>query len=183
MSKLPLPERMTIQTSWDRLRDKVESLPRRCQGFPKLRLQDLPKQVHEVLQVPEHLMEEDDAGKELTGEKYPETIDDGDLDTEISVDMDVCVYTDDKRGRPWVGRVVQLLEEKRFLIHWYTRKTCRSKVFSALFDKDGRRSISEQENETVMYWQMSENRTKSSFNLSNFWLETVDRQYRDLDGQ
>ena len=183
LSKLPLQERMTITTSWDRLRDSLESLPRRSENFPKMNLEDLPKQIPEVLIVPEYLMGEEDTGTELTGDKYPEVIDDGDLDSEISVGMDVCVYTEEKRGRPWVGRVVQILEDKRFLIHWFTRKTIRSKTFTALHNQDGSRNISEQENGTVMFWQMSECRTQTSFILSNFWLETLERQYESLDGE
>ena len=173
MAKLNLQERMVILTSWDRLRDTLESLPRRSESFPKMKLADLPKQIPEDLHVPGYLMEEEEVGSELTGDKYPETVDDGDIDSEIAVGMDVCVYTEENRGRPWVGRVVQLLESKRFLIQWFTRKTIRSKLFSALVNKDGSRSISEQENGTVMFWQMSENRTQASFSLSNFWLETL----------
>ena len=183
MSKLDFQERMKITASWDRLRDSLESLPRRSNNCLKMKLEDLIKQIPEVLHVPDYLMEQEDTGTELTGDKYPENIDDGDLDAEICVGMDICVYTEEPRGRPWVGRIVQLLENKRFLIHWFTRKTIRSKVFSALFKEDGNRNISEQENGTVMFWQMTENRTKNSFSLSNFWLETLQRQYEALDGE
>ena len=183
LRKLPLQEKMTISTSWDRLRDKLENLPNRSENFPKMKLKDLPKQLPEVLQVPDYLMDGDEDGIELTGDKYPENIDEGDLDSEISVGMDVCVYTEEKRGRPWVGRVLQLLEDQRFLIHWFTRKTIRSKTFYALTNNDGSPSISEQENGTVMFWQMSENRTQTSFSLSNFWLETIVREYESLDGE
>ena len=44
VSKLPLQEKMVILTSWDRLRDNLESLPRRSAGFPRMRLLDLPQQ-------------------------------------------------------------------------------------------------------------------------------------------
>ena len=184
LSKLPFRERLPITASWDRLRDHLEGLPNRSDSFPKLKLEELPKQQQpEVLHVPDYLVDSEDAGMELTGDKYPEVIDEGDLDDEISIGMDVCIYTDENKGRPWVGRVLDLLPGRMFLIHWFTRKTIRSKTFTALTDNKGNSSISEQDNQTVMFWQMSDNRTESSFDLSSFWLETIDREYKSLDGE
>ena len=180
--KLPLKEKMVILTSWDRLRNNLESLPRRSAGFQKMRLLELPKQQLVVLQVPEYLMDADEDARELSGDKYPEVIDEGSFDMDISVGMDVCVYTQVPVGRPWVGRVKQVLEGKKFLIHWFTRKTVRSKTFHVLVNKDGGPSVSEQDNETVMFWQMSENRTQNSFELSNFWLKAIEDEYESLDG-
>ena len=91
------------------------------------------------------------------------------------------MYTQELSARPWVGRVLQLLEDNKFLIQWYTRKTSRSKTFYALKNVDGTPSISEQENNTVMFWCMSENRSQDSFSLSSFWLETIQREYEQLD--
>ena len=71
---------------------------------------------------------------------------------------------------------MQLLEDKRFLI-LYTCKTIHEMI-----NCHGSRSISEQENGTVMFWQMTEKRTATSFSLSNFWLETLEREYKSLDG-
>ena len=95
--------------------------------------------------------------------------------------MDVCIYGNDKKGRPWVGRVKQVLEDRRFLIQWYTRKTVRSKIFYAETDSKGDPVVSEQENDSIMFWSMSENRTERSFSLSNFWLETIEREYETYD--
>lgn len=183
LAKLPFSERLPVIASWDRLRDRLESLPNRSRNFPTLKIHDLPKQEVEVLQVPDSLLDEDEEGMELTGAKYPETVDDGNPDDEISVGMDICIYGDDNKGRPWVGRITQLLPDRRFLINWYTRKTVRSKTFYAMTDSKGDLCISEQENDTIMFWQMSENRTSTSFSLSSFWLETIDREYESLDGE
>ena len=182
LRKQPLQVRMNVTVSWDRLRDRLESLPRRSESFPKMQLLELPKQSLEVLQVPEYLLEEEEQGNELTGDLYDEEVTEGDLDSEICVGMDLCVYTIEQRGRPLVGRVLEILEDKKFLIHWFSRKTSRSKKFEALSDKDGSRSISEMENGSVMFWQMSENRTQTSFTLSNFWLQDIAREYELLDG-
>jgi hypothetical protein len=182
VSKIPLQERRTILSSWDRLRDNLESLPRRSESFPKMRLVDLPKQQQESLQVPDYLVEHEDEGNELTGDKFPEVITEGDFDSDICIGMDVCTYTEDKQGRPWVGRIMQLLENGKFILQWYVRKTIKSKTFHALTNEDGGPSVTELDNETVICWQMSENRTKNSFDLSNFWLQHLVEEYKTLDG-
>ena len=181
LRKCSLQERIAVSESWDRLRQKLESLPGRKESFPKMKVKDLPTQSQEVLHVPEFLVDNDAEDTELTGDIYPEEILEGDLDAELSCGMDICVYTVEKSGRPWVGRVVELLGDQRFLIQWFTRKTCRSKKFEALLKDDGSRSISEMENGCVMFWQISENRTETSFTLSNFWLEEIAKEYRVLD--
>ena len=184
LSKQTRPERLAIMSSWDRLRDKLEGLPRRSNGFPKLKLDEFPSQQIENLHAPDYLLNEDEGdgdGCELTGDKYPENVDEGDLDSEIREGIDVCIFTEVKNGRPWVGRVVRVLDFRRFIIHWYTRKTSRSKIFTASFEADGSRSVTELENDSVMFWSMSENRTKNSFSLSPFWLENINREYDKLE--
>ena len=65
-SKLPLQEKMTVLTLWDRLRDNLESLPRSSACFHTTKLLDLPQQQQEVLQIPENLIDEvDNNGTEL----------------------------------------------------------------------------------------------------------------------
>ena len=181
LARLPVNQRIPVIASWDRLRDWLESLPNRSRNFPSLIIKDFPKQQAEVLQVPDYLLDEEDDGKELTGDKYPETVDEGNVDDDMHLGMDVCIYGDDKKGRPWVGRVKQVLEDRRFLIQWYTRKTVRSKIFYAETDSKGDPVVSEQENDSIMFWSMSENRTERSFSLSNFWLETIEREYETYD--
>ena len=97
--------------------------------------------------------------------------------------MDVVVYTEETRGRPWTGRIVKLLENGNILLHWYTRKTVRSTMFSALSNPDGSPSLAEQEKGTVMFWMMSENRREDSFTLSPYWLETIKLEYLELDSR
>ena len=172
--------RRQVLSSWDRLRDKIERLPRKAEGILKMNISSLPKQRYEALPIPDYLIENDN-DTELEGDLLPEEISEGDFDSEIAVDMDVVVYTMEKKGRPWVGRVIEILPEKKFIIHWFARKTIRSRRFEAMFSASGERNVSEMDNESVMIWQMSENRTESSFMLSNFWLEDIRREYETLD--
>ena len=74
------------------------------------------------------------------------------------------------------------LENGKFVLQWYVRKTIKSKTFHALTNEDGGPSVTELDNETVICWQMSENRTKNSFDLSNFWLQHLVEEYKTLDG-
>ena len=181
MPQLEKDEQFRVRTSWERLRTSLESLPRRRNNLREMKISELPKQKKYVLEVPDHLLEKE-SEKELTGDKYPETIEDGEFDREISEDMDVVVYSDQSSLRPWVGRIIKLLEGRKFLLQWYTRKTCRSKTFYALENSDGSPNVAEQENQSVMFWCMSERRTENSFDLSPFWMEAILREYTTLDG-
>ena len=136
-----------------------------------------------VVRVPEHLETSDEPGKELTGDLYDELVEEGDLDNDISIGMDIVVYTSTEKGRPWTGRVLSLLDNKKFLIHWFSRKTIRSNIFYAQTNADGSNIISEQENGVVMFWEMSTNRTPTSFKLSNYWLEIIKNEYERLDSE
>ena len=184
LSKLPLEKKMSIQTSWDSLRTALESLPRRSDNLEKMMITRLPKQTPNVPAVPpEHLASRDDH-VELLGDLYPEEICDGHLEDEVAEGMDVCIYTKELRGRPWVGRVVRVKkEDKRFILQWFTRKTIRSTLFTALKQSDGSPSLSEVDNASVMFWMMSEpqSRSATSFSLSLPWLQTIQAEYEAID--
>jgi hypothetical protein len=182
MFKMPLEERMRIQTSWDNLRSTLEGLPKQSANLEKMVLTDLPKQTEEVPTLPEHLLVVDDT-PQLKGDLFPEEIDFGHLEDEVAVGMDVCIYTEDRKWRPWLGRIVKILTNKRFLLQWYSRKSVRSSVFTALNNSDGSPSLAELDNEMVMFWMMSEpqSRTVTSFSLTPYWLQTIQREYEEID--
>ena len=174
-------EQKRVRLSWDRLRDSLESLPRRKKNLGKMEIFNLPKQSELMAPpVPDHLKPVEPV-QELTGDKYPEVIEEGEFSKEIAEDMDVVVYTNDKCGRPWVGRIIKVLDDKKFVLQWYTRKTSRSKTFYALLEVDGQPSTSVQEIESVMFWCMSEKRTETSFDLSVYWMQVIEREYRMVD--
>ena len=185
LPKLPLERRMSIQTSWDGLRETLEGLPRRSANLQKMVISNFPKQTQVVPAVPEHLVDTDETHEELTGDIYPDEILEGHfIEDEVEEKMDVCIYTKELRGRPWVGRVVKINKEtKTFLLQWYTRKTVRSKVFRALNNPDGSPSLSEVENQSVMFWMMSDpmSRTETSFSLTEPWLRTIQLEYETID--
>ena len=102
----------------------------------------------------------------------------GHLEDEVSVNMDVCVYTANPRGQPWLGGIVKILANRRFILQWYSRKSI-SLIYIALTLPDGSPSLAELENETVMFWMCSkpQSRTPISFSLSPYWLETIILEY------
>ena len=94
-SKLPLEEKMKVQTSWDRLRDTMENFPRRSHILRKMNLLEFPKQSQNVVAAIPSYLEESRNNQEISGNLCDESVDEGNLD-EISEQMDVCVYTSAK---------------------------------------------------------------------------------------
>ena len=182
MANLSLEVKMSIETSWSRLRKTLECLPNRAAELEKMSLESLPKQYEVVPTVPDHLIAANDIPP-LRGDLYPEEIEDGHLEDEVTINMDVCVFTTDQRWRPWLGRIVKILANRRFVLQWYARKSTRSLVFKAMTLPDGSPSLAELENETVMFWMCSEpqSRTADSFSLSPYWLETIMLEYSEMD--
>ena len=180
---LPLTIRMKVTSSWEALRKTLESLPRNSENLPKMRLSELPKQLNcESIEVPaelNHFVEEEGL-PDLIGEINQDEPVDGCIDEEVSEDMDVVIYTRSKHGRPWVGRVVEVLPGSRFSVHWYQRKG-RGNVFHAMMNKDGGPVLSVQENSVVMYWHISIDKTVDSFRLSYYMLEKIKIDYAEHD--
>ena len=183
-SSLDFERKAHILSSWDRLRSKLESLPRMAHNLLPMKLSDLPVQVDvdHADQVTENDQED---YPELVGDLYPEVAVDGSIEDDVSLGMECCVYTREKSGRPWVGRVVEILENRKFKIHWFVRKTTRSRVFKALNNSDGSPSLSTVHYDTVMFWNVSEpqTRTSGSFALGAYWLKVIEREYAVIDSQ
>ena len=179
-SRLPLNEKMVIQGSWDRLRDSLESFPRKRMSLRKMNLMNLPKQA--VNDPSPSISNSRDAqeGSTISGDLYDESIDEGSLE-EIQEDMDVCVYSDSTAGRPWVGRVRQMLPGSKFTIQWFSRRTGRGQIFKAMTKEDGSPYLSELDLASIMFWEMSEDRREDSFKLAPFWLEAIRLEYGKLD--
>ena len=179
-SKLPLLDKMTVQGSWDRLRKKIESFPGRRRLLRKMKLTELPKQtIADPPEIPEFLRDSEE-GNAISGDVHEESFEEGDRE-EILEDTDVCVYTETSKGRPWVGRVKQMLPGSKFVIHWYGRKSGRGDVFTALLNPNGTASLGELELSTVMFWAFTEKRREDSFSIAPFWMETLRLEYEKLD--
>ena len=180
-SKLPLEEKMKIISSWENLKKTLQSLPGKINTLKKMKLEELPKQiVNDIVPIPDYLKDATlSVDKQLAGDVYEEEPVEGDL-SEVSPGTDVCVYTENTKGRPWVGRVIEILDKKRFTINWFIRLG-RSLVFQAMTEADGSPSVSTIELDSIMFWEMSVKRTEDKFTLPCFWLETIKMEYTKLD--
>ena len=132
-----LPVRMRVNSSWDNLRSSLERLPLRRSTFEKMDLSVLPTLPEDSSSSETSPLINNEQIPELIGEHCDEDVNEGYLDDEVKVNMDVCIYTAEKKSRPWVGRIVEILSNRQFILQWYTRKSIRSLNFTALSNPDG----------------------------------------------
>ena len=179
-SRLSLTCKMKVQESWDRMRDNLEALPRRIHLLEKMDLSKFPKDDFSAENVSHPLLQSSEEVEEISGDLMEEHVEEGDLD-EICEDIDVCVYSDETTGRPWVGRIRQMLPGSRFVIQWFSRRSGRGLHFTAMTLNNGEPYLSELDMESIMFWAMTEDRKADSFKLSNYWLEVIRKEYEHLD--
>ena len=118
---------------------------------------------------------------DLVGEHCILEPSDGQFQTEIKSGMDVAVFTESKKDRPWLGRVVNVFDDGlSFEVHWFKRKG-RGFTFQALNNKNGTKYTSILDTETVMLWEFSDNKNDDSFDVSKEWLEKIDDEYWSHD--
>ena len=90
--------------------------------------------------------------------------------------MDVAVYTKSKRSRPWLGRVTELnTEQGKFKMQWFSRRS-RGSTFYGMKNADGSNFVSEQDVLSVMFWEFTENKNESSFTVSRYWLDKIEKE-------
>ena len=108
----------------------------------------LPKQSAEDRSV-SFLITEDDENCPLLSGKLCDEEPEGGEQKEVEVGDDVCVYTAGQ-GRPWVGRVIELLPGGKFIIHWFGRegRGCR---FKPKFGPSGEPDCNILELDTIMF--------------------------------
>ena len=178
-ARMPLLEKMNVQESWDKLRENLESVPAMT-TLRKMKLSELPKQVEKVpADIPDYLLEADDDNA-ISGALCDEDVSEGSLE-EIREDVDICVYTEATKGRPWVGRVKEMLPGGKFVIHWFERKSGRGNRFTALSNPNGTPHLETLELSTIMFWAFTENRRQDSFIISPYWMEHLRLEYEKLD--
>ena len=177
---MDLETRMRVQSSWEKLRKKIESLPNFKDSFERLGLSDLVKQRNAdgIANVPEnfaHLTDDVEQIPELEGEKFPEGLEEADFQSECVVGLDVCVYTQVKSQRPWVGRVASRASDNSFNISWYEKKS-RSKTYTK-----SNLPADEIEDASVILWGFSSNRTDISFDIDPLYKVRISRLYDEHD--
>ena len=176
----PLTDRMKIQGSWDTLRDKLENLQSRADGFKKMKIQDLKHQDPNTSTVlPQQFahLSQDEVIPDLEGDTFPEVLDEADFQEDNREGVVVLIYTKTKYNRPWLGRIVQRLSEETFIIQWYERRKGNMNVFHASFESDGKPYTSTLDVETVILWNFSTGIDDTSFSVNDFFLNKFKEEY------
>ena len=180
ISRMSSAEGNRVRQSWDRLRERLEKMPHRQKHLACMKIFELPKHANtdRTQHLPATEFEEDIP--ELEGEEFPAELNEGDFESEVLKNMDVVLYTERTIGRPWVGRVLEVLEDSCFVLQWYGRKS-RGNTFHALNNKDKTRYTSKQSFSSVMFWEMSTEKEENSFKLTNKWMEKIANEYTYYD--
>ena len=180
--RLPMHLRVKVSSSWDALRDTLESLPGRRDNLEKMKISDLPRQsLSTTPALPEEFqfVQERDVPA-LRGDIFPISLEEGDFDEEIFEGLDVVCYTRSKAQRPWLGRVTQVLPGQKFVINWYARKKGNSNHFFSM-EENNKPYCSVQENACVILWGFAEQKLAKTFVVSNCTLVRIKSEYETYD--
>ena len=178
--RMPTPIRVTVSNSWNRLKEELERTPKMMHNLPPMKITELPRLSP---QVPAALPDEFDFVED-TREGLPNiqgnVCEEGLFNENIKVGVDVVVYTKSTVSRPWVGRVAEIFGNLKFSVHWYDRQGKTSK-FRAMMKDDNTPYSSVLDNSTVMFWDISVERSHNSFHLTPYWLGKVKKEYAKCD--
>ena len=178
---LPINIRMEVVADWHALKKTLEALPQKKESMPKMDLSTL-QGFTRTADIPICLEPNEEGHREIQGDFFEEAVDEGVIEEELRIGIDVCVYTKNKQQRPWVGRVVKIEEASTFVIHWYQKvKGSKSGQYEALQHDDGSPYISKQLVKSVMFWAFTEETSGAGFVISPYWQSCLKREYEKLD--
>ena len=182
-SRMPTHVRVNVSQSWYRLKESLESLPRKMKNLPTMKILSLPKAVSDPApSLPDEYSFVMDEMNDLPPPLVGHVCEIGLFDDNVKVGSDVVVYTKTLAGRPWTGRITEILPQKRFMINWYER-VGKSLKFRSMFRSKNELYTTEIENSSVMFWDMSSHKTDRRFHLSSSWLERITEEYIMYDQQ
>ena len=180
--RMPTHVRVTVSNSWYNLKESLERLPKMKHNLPPMKLLDLPKQPASVIPVLpdqyEFVTEKPADLPVLAGQVCEVDL----FDQHISVGVEVVVYTKSKVGRPWVGRVQEVLPNQQFVINWFDRQG-KSLKFHQMMRTKKDPYKSKLPNSSVMFWSVFVNRTETSFHLTPYWLTKILKEYEKYDSK
>lgn len=159
--------------SWERLRNRLEKMPRKKNNLPKMKMEEFLKQTRSVLDVYEFAEEEEE--REVRGvEMYPEKL------GVLKKGDNVVIYTSDYVGRPWIGRVISLSGDRKFVIHWFEKKSAKVK-YEAQFRSDGTPCVDTLDRESIMFIGIASFSSESIIKLTPKLLDKILVEYDRLD--
>ena len=179
-STMDLEAKMRVQSRWEARKKMLEGLSAKREGLPRMDICELPTQCDEEAKSSEDLEDQ----RQIQGTFFEEIVEEGDLEKEICVNMDVCVYTVQKRKRPWVGRVISLENRDNFVINWYERdSSSKCGRFIAMKNDNGTLYTSKMDLATVMLWSFTADREENSFVITPVWQDCLKKEYTKIDGE
>ena len=179
-STLPLVERLGVQGSWDRLREKLEKLPSQADVLRKMNIHDLHSfDSIPQINLPHHFahLGQDEIIPDLEGETFPEELNEADFEEDVKEGLDVLIYTRSKLGRPWLGRVLSKKDDFNFTIQWYEKRKGNQNNFYASKNADGSAYTSDLESGMVILWNFSTRIDDESFSVNCFFLNKFKEEY------
>ena len=172
-STMDLGTKIRVQSRWESRKKILEGLPAKREGLPRMDLCELPTRSNSEPKSSE--VEEDH--RQVQGTFYEDIVEEGDLEKEICVNMDVCVYTVQKRRRPWVGRVITLKGRENFVINWYEKDpSTKCGKYVSMKNEDGTLYTSEMDLATVMLWSFTVDRQENSFVITPVWQDCLKKR-------
>ena len=91
----------------------------------------------------------------------------------------MAVYTKEKIGRPWVGRVLNIVDTE-ILIHWFS-KIKRKYTYEELKNKDGSPQTDRISRDTIMYHNISSVSKEKSFMITPTFMNKILLEYDVMD--
>ena len=167
---LPVHERLQVASSWQRLQSRLLGIQTR--HLPPMNLDKL--KVERTVEIPSL----PDEYQFLQNTNHPEIR--GERNHSLEVGLDVVVYTQITKNRPWLGMVVSLQGEDSFTIQWYERSG-RSERFVAMRHSTGEPYTDVQKKATVMFRGIAKDVTSNSFRISHYWLKKIKDSYDSHD--
>ena len=157
--------------SWDKLRSRLEKMPRKRNNLPRMNLKELPKQGPEM-EVFEFVEEEE--GRGVGGIKmYDEKL------GSLRIGDDVAIYTKTMSGRPWIGRVMEI-KEGEVSVQWFQKKSARLK-YEAQYYRNGKPYIDTISRESIIYINVSAVSDKKTLKLTPTVHRKIMDEYEKLD--
>ena len=142
-----------------------------------MKLEDLPIQTVAPLSV--HYPEENEDYPALEGHVVEEETIEGDSG-DLEVGTEVCIYSAQKKKRPWIGVVTEVVNRRELKINWYERGG-RSRKFYPMKAEDGSLYVSQVGTDNVMFWAFADELESEYLELSTYWLKKIAHEYTQLD--
>lgn len=172
--RLPANERQRCADSWQGLRYRLESIERRKENLPKMKLVNLPKWKAEESEFDFEDVDQEPPRDIMGAETYPE------VRGEVKVGEAVAVYSEDVVSRPWVGKIQEVTDENQVKIQWFKKKSKKTK-YEGMTNRDGTAYVDVINRNSIMFIGIAATSDERSFTLTPMRYNQIMEEYAKLD--